>query len=220
MPILEETKKILEHVTGYGRPSREEIANLVRTRKAQLFWFRDDGSTPNNPTLPLIHYRTPVKLIDEQDPAAIFEELFGMNGWRDAWRDGMYDFLHFHTRTHEVLGIARGSVRAQFGGAHGRIMQLRAGDVAILPAGTGHKRLAASRDLLVVGAYPASGHYDEPKPTEVDHDKAVAAIAKVPVPAKDPVYGREGPLLEHWGRTTDAPKESARAARKRHSVHH
>jgi uncharacterized protein YjlB len=198
MPILEETKKILEHVTGYGRPTRGEVANLVRTRKPQLFWFRDDGSTPNNPKLPFIHYRTPVRLIEQRDTAAIFEELFAMNGWRDAWRDGVYDFLHFHTRTHEVLGIARGAVRTQFGGVHGRTIQLKAGDVAILPAGTGHKRLAASRDLLVVGAYPASGKYDEPKPAEVEHDKAVAAIAKVPVPAKDPVYGKEGPLLEHW----------------------
>jgi len=198
MPILEETKKLLEHVTGYGRPPREEVANLVRTRKAQLFRFRDDGATPNNPRLPLIRYRTPVRLADGLDPAAIFEQLFAANGWTDAWRNGMYDFLHFHTKTHEVLGIARGSVRAQLGGVHGRVIQLKGGDVVILPAGTGHQKLAASRDLLVVGAYPAAGKYDEPKPAEADHDKAVTAIAKVPIPAKDPVYGKDGPLLEHW----------------------
>lgn len=32
------------------------------------------------------------------------------------------DFLHFHTHTHEVLGIARGTVRAEFGGDKGKIL--------------------------------------------------------------------------------------------------
>lgn len=81
--------------------------------------------------------------------------------------------------THEVLGIARGSVSGEFGGAHGKPLDLKAGDVVILPAGTGHRRRSASRDVLVVGAYAAKGKYDEPKPRDVDHDKAVRAVARV-----------------------------------------
>jgi uncharacterized protein YjlB len=84
----------------------------------------------------MILYQSPVKLGGGFDPAAIFEELFDANGWNDSWRDSMYDFLHFHTYTHEVLGIARGTVRAEFGGAKGKRLDLNAGDVVILPAGT------------------------------------------------------------------------------------
>ena len=55
-----------------------------------------------------------------------------------------------------------------------------------------------SRDLLVVGAYPKTGVYDEPRPAEVDRDTARATISHVPIPAKDPVYGKNGPLLAQW----------------------
>lgn len=198
MPLLEDAKHGLEHMTGYARPGRLDLGGLTRPRKAHLFHFQDDGTTPNNPVLPLVHYRTPVKLPEQFDPAAVFENLFAQNGWKEAWRDGIYDFLHFHTQTHEVLGIARGSARVEFGGRQGKTLALRTGDVIILPAGTGHRRLQASRDLVVVGAYPRAGRYDEPKPSEIAHQKAVTAIAKVRLPKADPVYGPNGPLLAHW----------------------
>jgi uncharacterized protein YjlB len=133
MPVLEDVKMTFEQITGSGRPERRDVPGLIRARKAHLFRFKDDGETPNNPRLPLILCRTPIILRDAWDPAAIFEELFAANGWKDSWRNGVYDFLHFHTRTHEVLGIARGAVRVEFGGANGRILDLKAGDVVILP---------------------------------------------------------------------------------------
>ena len=198
MPILEDAKRAVESATGLGRPKREQLSALTRKRKPHLFRFKDDGETPNNPNFPLLVYRSPVALRGGLDPAAIFEDLFAANGWKDAWRDGIYDFLHFHTRTHEVLGIARGTARVEFGGAKGRIVSVKAGDVVVLPAGTGHRRIAASRDLLVVGAYPSPGKYDEPTPEQRDHAKAVRSIAKVSVPRRDPVYGAAGPLLTNW----------------------
>ena len=87
-----------------------------------------------------------------------------------------------------MLGIARGHARVRFGGRKGKIVALRTGDVAILPAGTGHQRISASRDLLVVGAYPPSGRYDECKGSRAEHARALRSIPKVGLPAKDPVY--------------------------------
>ena len=76
-------------------------------------------------------------------------------------------------------------------------LTLKAGDVAILPAGTGHQCLSASKDFLVIGAYPSTGTYDECTTSE-DHERALKSIPKVGRPRKDPVYGSKGPLLKTW----------------------
>ncbi len=161
------------------------------------FHFADDGETPNNPALPLLVYRGVVAR-DSADPAALLEESFASHGWRHSWRNGVYDFLHFHTRTHEVLGIARGRARVQFGGAKGCEFDVDAGDVVVLPAGTGHRCVSASADLLVVGAYPDNSGFDQKRPGQIDHARAIAAIAAVPLPREDPVYGADGPLKTMW----------------------
>jgi uncharacterized protein YjlB len=161
------------------------------------FRFEDDGETPNNPKLPLVLYRGAVD-VKGADPAAAFEKAFGAHGWGDGWRNGIFDFLHFHTRTHEVLGIARGRAKVEFGGAKGQAVELQAGDVAILPAGTGHRRISSSPDLLVVGAYPADTCIDQHRPSQISHDKAVSDIAGTALPQQDPVYGSDGPLMRLW----------------------
>jgi uncharacterized protein YjlB len=198
MYLLETLKKTFETVTGLGKPSSPELRRSIRDRKAHEVMFEDDGSIPNNPKLPFIHYRSPVGLPDSSDPAAHFEQLFARNGWGSSWRNGIYDYVHYHSSTHEVLGVARGEAKVRFGGNLGRVFELRAGDVVILPAGTGHECLSASKDLLVVGAYPSTGKYDECRGSPEEHARAVKSIAKVPLPSKDPVYGKDGPLLDSW----------------------
>ena len=163
--------------------------------------FADDGATPNNPALPLLVYRRAFDLAGARDPALPFEEAFAAHGWSRSWRNGIHDFLHFHTRTHEVLGIARGRARVQFGGARGREFDVEAGDVVVLPAGTGHRQVSASADLLVVGAYPDHSEIDQKRPGQIDHARAVAAVAAVPLPQQDPVRGAGGPLTTLWPRS-------------------
>lgn len=204
----------MERATGLGRPTSRAVGDLVQARAPNAYRFRDDGQTPNNPVFPVVHYRSPVKLPEGLDPAAVFEVLFSSNGWRRSWRDGIIPFLHFHTRSHEVLGIARGRVRVQLGGRRGRRFDLKAGDVVVLPAGTGHKRMSASRDLLVVGAYPEGGDYDQPAPGEVDHETAVASIAAVKAPATDPVYGAAGPMIGVWRASASSAKRGAKGRPK------
>jgi uncharacterized protein YjlB len=161
MTVLESVKERFEKVTGWARRSVRDLDAALRPRKANAFWFKDDGVIPNNPKLPLVLYRSPVRLSGTFDPAAAFEDLFERNGWGDSWRNGIYDYAHYHSRIHEVLGVARGHARVRFGGAKGHALKLKAGDVVILPAGTGHELLSGSKDLLVIGAYARSGTYDE-----------------------------------------------------------
>src|SRR3954463_10916779 len=81
MPMLEDAKKIAEKVTGWARPSRDNLSAFVRERKASTFRFNDDGIIPNHPKWPLVIYRGAVRFPEKLDPAAVFEELFENNGW-------------------------------------------------------------------------------------------------------------------------------------------
>jgi uncharacterized protein YjlB len=200
MSILQSTKKAVEQVTGVARPGKQGVTDLVRRRKANEFWFKDDGLVPNHPFWPLVVYRSAVRLPEEFDPAAVLEELFEVHGWGASWRNGIYDYVHYHSRIHEVLGVAAGTAKVRFGGKKGQTLSLKAGDFAVLPAGTGHQCLSASDDFLVVGAYPPLGTYDECT-TAQEHDGALATIRKVGRPRKDPVYGSKGPLLQNWKKT-------------------
>ena len=164
----------------------------------QAIRFDDDGETPNNSNLPMVVYRKAIALDGERDPAVPFERAFARHGWGDGWRNGIHSFRHFHTGAHEALGIARGRATVEFGGAKGQTLTVEAGDVVVLPAGTGHRRISSSSDLLVVGAYPRGSRVDQNRPGDIDHAQAIAAIASVAVPPMDPVYGATGPLKELW----------------------
>ncbi len=160
------------------------------------FVFEDDGLVPNNP-MPLLLYRQAVS-VDNDHPEKTIEGLFGANGWGDMWRNGIFDYLHYHATVHEALGIARGQARVRFGGNGGEEIEVKAGDVAILPAGTGHQCLAASKDFSVVGAYPPGAKMQVTRPTPENHAKAIKTIPAVKLPGSDPVLGENGPLLGLW----------------------
>ena len=198
MFVVENLKRKYEQLTGRGKPSVKQACEAAHRTEPQQFLFPDDGSVPNNPALPFLVYKNAVALDGSSDPAAVFEELFAANGWGKSWRNGIYPYVHYHSSIHEVLGIARGKARVRFGGEHGAELEVAAGDVAVLPAGAGHQRLDASRDLLVVGAYPPDGEYDECRGSAEEHARARLSIPQVPVPKKDPVFGSGGPLPKLW----------------------
>jgi len=141
----------------------------------------------NHPRWPLLVYPEVLK----EPGAEAFEDLFNRNRWPAAWRNGVFPFLHFHSNSHEVLGVYAGEVTVQFGGESGVTLTARPGDVVILPAGTRHKRIASRGVLGIVGAYPEGSHPD----TCRDCSKK---IQDVPLPACDPVHGPGGPLFTYW----------------------
>ena len=157
--------------------------------------FASDGRTPNSPHPVLIYRQLPLVAAD---PAAAFEQLFASHLWPADWRGSVYDYQHYHSTAHEVLGVACGWARLMLGGEHGREVELRAGDAVVLPAGTGHCCLQASEDFQVVAGYPLDQHYDLLKPGEADHAAARARIARVGVPIADPLAGTQGALVALW----------------------
>jgi len=198
MYAFEAVKSRFENLTGLAQPTAREVKKRIKRSKPRARRFENNNLIPNNTALPLIHYRKVASLTGLPDPAALFEHLFKTNGWIDAWRNGIYDYVHYHPRTHEVLGIARGRARVRFGGKKGTSLLLGPGDVVILPAVTGHEALRATKDLLVVGAYPRSGKYDEYRDKRAEYEKALRMIPKVRLPSKDPVFGKKGALKRLW----------------------
>jgi uncharacterized protein YjlB len=124
--------------------------------------------------------------------------LLGSNGWLSDWRDGIFSFHHFHSITHEALGVVDGTATVMLGGPSGESFEIEQGDVLVLPAGTGHCNQGSSSDLLVIGAYPNGMPWDLRRGDPAEHDEVIASIRAVPPPDADPVEGERGPLTELW----------------------
>ena len=152
----------------------------------ELLHLSDDGTIPNNPRLPVLRRGG---AFPSGDPASA-EALLARNGWEPAWRNGIYPYHHYHPDAHEALAIVAGRVRAQLGGEAGPVLELEAGDLVVLPAGTGHRNLGSTPDLLVVGAYPP-GQSDpqEFRGRPGERDRALPQIAALAPPPTDPVTG-------------------------------
>ena len=161
----------------------------------QIIRLEERGAMPNNPRLPVLVYGDAFAG-HEGDLATAMEARFAENGWPPRWSDGIYDFDHYHVAGHEVLGIAAGSAKLLLGGEGGREVELSAGDVVLLPAGTGHRRLSASDDLLVIGAYPPGQEGDIRRDAASPEQKAT--MARLTFPVRDPVMGEDGPTAQHW----------------------
>jgi uncharacterized protein YjlB len=156
----------------------------------------DDGVFPNSP-LPALVYESAVEM-PLHNPAGALESVFIEHGWVPIWRDKIYDFQHYHSNTHEAVGVFSGHARVLLGGDHGVVISLYAGDVVVIPAGVAHKRLDASDDFACVGAYPAAVEPDVKRGESGERPAADEAIKQVEIPESDPVEGRRGPLVSVW----------------------
>ena len=187
MPLKDQIKNYAKKLIE-AKPDGAALKTMIRARKPAAYHFKDDGIVPNHSRWPVIVYRRAIRLPPEYDPATVVDAVFAANDWGRSWRDTIYDFVHYHSQVHEVLGVAQGRARVECGGIKGRILSLTAGDVVILPAGTGHRLIDASKNFRVVGAYPPDGAYDECTDTR-DREEAKKRIAKVRKPRKDAVHG-------------------------------
>jgi uncharacterized protein YjlB len=165
---------------------------LATPPQPELLRLKRNGAMPNNERLAVLLYRN---ILPSTDRTNRMEALFAANGWKPSWRNGVYPFHHFHTTAHEALGFAAGEAKLLLGGPlpGGREILVQGGDVALLPCGTGHFRISASRDFLVVGAYALEQTADLWR--EAPDAAAKQRMRDLPFPDQDPVGNR---LRNFW----------------------
>ncbi len=160
------------------------------------FILRPNDWVPNNPELPVLLYHQVREAGDPEAVASWFERTMTGNGWPAQWRDGIFDYHHYHSTAHEALGCAAGSAEVMLGGPGGKTVMISAGDLVVLPAGTGHCCISSTPDFMVVGAYPTGQQWDICKSAATPD--MLARIASLPVPDDDPVEAASGPLPRLW----------------------
>lgn len=155
----------------------------------------DNGIFPNS-HLPALLYKKVFTTSENSSKAII--QAFAKNNWTNNWTGGVYTYHHYHSITHEALGIYKGQTVLQLGGEDGIKLTVEAGDVLIIPAGVAHKNLGKENDISCVGGYPNGQDFDINKGNAGERPGTDRNIAAVPLPETDPVTGKSGGLTTIW----------------------
>jgi uncharacterized protein YjlB len=164
------------------------------------FYLKDDGRFPNS-AMPVLYYPGALK-VPYFFAAMHVKKFFARNDWRNAWKAGIFTFHHYHSITHEVLGIVSGETKIQLGGEKGITLRIRKGDVLVLPAGVAHKNLGEEDAVVCIGAYPQGKNYDMNYGKAGERPQADVNIRSVPKPATDPIFGKDNGVPLLWNART------------------
>jgi len=162
--------------------------DLVFKEPEQIF-LEDDGCFPNS-HLPILFYKG-VLNIPILFPATSVRHLFEKNNWSNSWDSGIFEYHHYHSTSHEVLGIYSGGTVLRLGGDKGYKLRVEKGDVLIIPAGVAHRNLDGE-SVGVVGAYPDGRKYDMNYGKPYERPQTDRNIKEVPLPGTDPVFELRG----------------------------
>ncbi|MBE7177142.1 MAG: cupin domain-containing protein [Mucilaginibacter polytrichastri] len=172
------------------------IKSMAENSTPEQYFFEDDGSIPNSP-FPLLVYKKAFATSGDE-AAEWLEKKFAGNNWSNFWRNGVLPYHHYHSLSHEVLGIYSGSAVLQLGGEKGKKVKVETGDIIVIPAGVGHKNLGGENGFGVAGAYPDGRDYDILRGEKGERPAADERIAALPVPDFDPFLGKTGGLTGLW----------------------
>ena len=107
----------------------------------------------------------------------------------------MYKQSHYHSTTHECLGIISGAATLRFGVSDeedtsaGKELSVQPGDMLVIPAGVAHRAVEHTPDFLMVGSYPNGA-----KQWDMCYSKTPVEPG-IGLPA-DPLGGSD--LARHW----------------------
>ena len=169
-----------------SRPPKEIIHVLIPSQ----------GYFPNNNRIPLTLYKKAVHCMNVTIEA--IKKHLEANHWINSWIDGIYDYHHYHSNTHECLVIIAGTCQIKIGEEEGAIYKVSQGDVIIFPAGVSHKNVASSADFSCIGSYPTQKDYDLKYGKADEHPEVDENIKMVQLPKCDPIYGEHGFLFDYW----------------------
>jgi len=172
-------------------------AQINNSAEIIVYQLDENGNFPNNTKLPVLLYKN-VFQFGEENPAEVIENVFEKNNWGGSWRNGIYNFQHYHSTAHEALGVYSGWAEVQLGGPGNKSFRIEKGDLVVLPAGIAHKRINSGNGFAVVGAYPDGQSWDMNYGKENEFNSSKLNISKVKLPQKDPVYGKNGGMFKFW----------------------
>jgi uncharacterized protein YjlB len=158
----------------------------MNTNPIKIYCF-DNGVFPNS-RLPVLLYKK-VIVVPHLFAGKKIKSLFSKNDWGNFWDSGIFTYSHYHSITHEVLGIYRGHTVLLLGGENGQQVKIEKGDVLIIPAGVAHKNLGHEHDVGCIGAYPGGRDYDINEGKSGERPGTDINISGVPIPEKDPLLG-------------------------------
>ncbi|KIX07127.1 uncharacterized protein Z518_05104 [Rhinocladiella mackenziei CBS 650.93] len=172
----------------------------------ETYYLKPNKHAPNN-DMPVLIYRDCLPLPLSEDRTTGFLEA---HAWvkKGVW--GHIPRRHFHPNTHECYGVFQGSSTILVGcGTNdtdgGEQIDVQAGDVIVLPAGTGHCNLQSTPDYRYIGVYPegAPKWRNELGEEAINLEEYQKEINGVDLPLQDPVNGADGPLLQLWAKPSD-----------------
>ena len=164
-------------------------------RAMKTFDLSPTGMIPNS-RLPLI--LLPGAIAPGEATSEAVMARFEGNGWQGTWVYTVFDYWHYHVEGHEVLGCVSGEATVGFGGDGGAEIAMKPGDVVIIPAGVGHKRLSGGSEFQVVGAYPLGQNGAITRAGGMAIDEAERKIAVLRLPDRDPVTGVAPGAIAAW----------------------
>lgn len=174
------------------------VMTLGSYRSIEAYHFKPQEGIPNHQELPVLIYGG--VLSGEFNIEQTFDRVFSENAWDDSHRRQISRSDHFHSDAHEALGVVRGYALLKIGGPSGKEVELREGDLILLPVGTAHRMITSSSNFQAISAYPGGQENKElviaeAGPLATDLAQAVKAT---PRPKTDPCFGHSGPLFDFW----------------------
>ena len=170
------------------------MAAAILDRKPERLTLAPDDRMPNS-ALPVIVYR---RVAEGEALDLLFRETFVANGWAGLWTGAIFGYDHFHSNAHEVVGVFSGQAQLGIGGKSGVKIDVAEGDVLILPAGMGHRRIRADHDFMAVGAYPSGQEVHDIYTDLSECPNYRQRLDAVALPKQDPIYGADGALIAAW----------------------
>lgn len=159
-----------------------------------------DGCVPNSALAALIfHKAIDFEKVGSSQAADQIERVIRENDWYLDWIDSVYRKTHYHSTAHEVLVIFKGKATLQLGGRKSlNVRPVEPGDIVVIPAGVGHKRIDSTDDFTVFGLYPRDQTWDLQWGYKKNYQDSIVRIEKLITPEKDPFYGKEEGLKRYW----------------------